>query len=90
MIYALILFAALQCADGYTTSRLLSAGGKELNPPMRWLLTHFGYGAALWVPKAIIAALAVAVSPWLPLWALTALCGVYAGVVYCNYLQMRA
>ena len=34
----LLIYIALQLADGYATYRILSAGGRELNPVVDWLI----------------------------------------------------
>jgi hypothetical protein len=53
----LIIFVMLQVADIYTTHRILSQGGRELNPVMAWLFERFGHLPALVVVKCIIVGL---------------------------------
>ena len=49
MIY---LFILLQAADIYTTNRLLSNGGRELNPVMARMFAEFGVLPSLVITKA--------------------------------------
>ena len=82
--YALLaLLAALQLADIYTTRRILLAGGKEMNPAVRWLIGRFGIMPALLVSKAAMLVLATAFLLPYP-WALGGLCVFYAGIIWYN------
>jgi len=84
MTYALIaLLAALQAADIYTTRRILLAGGKEMNPAVRWLIGRFGILPALLMSKAAVLALAAAFMTPFP-WLLGGLCVFYAGIIWYN------
>lgn len=77
------LLTALQLADVYTTRRILIAGGKELNPMMRWLIRKLGVMPGLIIPKAFLLILAYIVLLPYP-WVLGALCGLYVGVLVHN------
>ena len=82
--YALIaILAALQVADIYTTRRILLAGGKEMNPTVRWLIGRFGIMPALLMSKAAVLALAAAFVIPFP-WLLGGLCVFYAGIIWYN------
>lgn len=87
---ALILFAALNVADWWTTKRILDAGGFEANPAMRWVLEKWGF-AGLAIVKAGIAAVVIGAVLWWPdLWpALAILCPAYVWVVWNNARVMR-
>lgn len=52
----LIAFAILQAADIYTTWRLVSTGGRELNKRMRYFINRLGLLPGLIVPKAAVTA----------------------------------
>ena len=82
MILALlILFGFLQVADGYTTYKLLSNGGRELNPVMRWVMDKLGMVQGLVLMKLLtIGLVAAAFSEALTFW----LCVLYICVVGWN------
>lgn len=88
MEIALVVFILLQYADGYTTHRILSRGGRELNPFLSGLFNKFGYLAPLIIVKSLFAA----AGAWLYLsqqWqVLLALDVVYGAVVAHNLKQM--
>jgi len=79
----LALLAALQVADVWTTRRILLAGGKEMNPVVRWLIGRFGLLPALLMSKAAVLALAAAFLLPYP-WLLGGLCVFYAGIIWYN------
>ena len=91
MTFTYLLLAALallQLGDGWTTWRILAAGGQELNPAMRWLMDAVGVVSAL-VAKAV-AIVAVAYLFFLPYpWALAAMVAVQASVVAFNFRSIR-
>ena len=81
MLSLLLLFSALQIADAYTTYRILSEGGKELNPAMRWVMDKLGIVQGLALMKLLtIGAVAVVYNETLTFW----LSVFYAGVVGWN------
>ena len=89
----LILFAALQLLDIYTTLRVLRAGGRELNPVMAWLMAHMGVPQALVAMKVIVVLTVIWASLWLlllPLWVLVVLCVLYVAVVVNTMHVLRA
>lgn len=51
-----IILGLLQVYDIYTTTRILSANGKELNPIMKFLMDKFGVKKALVGSKVVILA----------------------------------
>lgn len=55
----LTLAILLQLADGWTTWRLLSNGGRELNPAMAFLIDKLGLAPALVLAKSAFVALLV-------------------------------
>ena len=79
----LALLAVLRVADIYTTRRILLAGGKEMNPAVRWLIGRFGMMPALFGAKVALLVLAAAFMLPYP-WLLGALCVFYAGIVAYN------
>jgi hypothetical protein len=86
--FLFILIVALQAADAYLTCRILGAGGRELNPVMRFLMDRIGVMAGLIVAKV---SLSIAIGLYLgdqpPLLILIAV--VYGCVVVSNWNQMR-
>ena len=84
----LVIFVLLQYADGYTTHRILSRGGRELNPFLAGLFAKFGHIA----PLAIVKSAFVAAGIWLYLsqqWqVLLVLDLIYGAVVAHNFKQM--
>jgi hypothetical protein len=61
-IFAWALFAAAQLADVITTKRLLSQGGRELNPVVAFFMSKMG--KAWWVAKGGIALIAAGLMHW--------------------------
>jgi hypothetical protein len=57
----LALCAVCQGADMLTTCASLARGGREINPPMVWVMRHFG--DLWWMPKLAVAAVALALLP---------------------------
>ena len=85
MLALLLLFGALQVADIYTTYTLLSSGGRELNPVMRWVMDKLGRVQGLVLMKLLTVGLVVAVfDDALTFW----LCVYYTGVVGWNTYQL--
>lgn len=57
MIYPLLTLAiALQALDWWTTTAILAAGGRELNPVLNRLFAKFGQQPTLIVYKGLVAA----------------------------------
>lgn len=80
----------LAVADILLTNRILAAGGKELNPVMRWCMDRCG--KYWWAPKMVLTCLVVLVllrsggGHWLPL---TVACAIQAGIVAWNIKEYR-
>ncbi len=89
MLMLYLVFAVLQLFDAITTSEVIKAGGRELNPVLRWVFGRVGTVNGLATIKLALLALVLAVLPWLPFWVLLVLCVAYAGVVVWNLLQYR-
>lgn len=92
MIAAIIL-TLLQLADAYTTHRVLSAGGRELNPVLDRLFKAIGHLPALALTKgAYIAAIWWAL-PYLQAtgyeWVLWVLVAAYTGLIAFNLKSLR-
>ena len=91
MTYVLLsLLIILQYFDGLTTYRLLSRGGRELNPVVRWCINRFGLAGGLVLVKGNIALLLawtslVGIMPW---WVLAVLCVLYVFVVVHNFKEL--
>jgi hypothetical protein len=92
MIWIFILFAALQVIDAYLTVRILSQGGRELNPMIAWFMSKLGVIPALVVLKgvgiAVVAGLVWSGNEYADEF-LAVFCALYAGVVAWNYQQLR-
>ncbi len=86
-IALLILLAALQAADVYSTRRILLAGGREQFALARWLIAKLGLMPGLIVAKAAVLALAVAFMLPYP-WLLGGLCVFYAGIAAYNWKSL--
>jgi hypothetical protein len=85
MLSLLFLFSCLQLADAYTTYRILSTGGKEVNPVMRWLMDQIGIVQGLSLMKLLLIGLVVAAyNETLTFW----LCVSYTLVVGWNTYQL--
>lgn len=89
-IALLALLLALQVADGRTTYLVLSRGGRELNPLMRYAIEKLGLARALIIVKGVIACVLVEATAlgYMPTWALAGLCALYLGVVGHNAWQI--
>ena len=83
-----VLVVALQAADAFLTWRVLRAGGRELNPAVRFLITHLGT-----VPGLVAFKLFLVVMAWLylreQLLVLLAIAALYACVVRHNWNQLQ-
>jgi len=82
------IFTILQVADVWTTHKVLSAGGSELNPVMDWFFKRFGV-----LPSLIVIKVAVVVVFWVymldyPL-LVSAVCIFYAFVIVNNLKHMK-
>jgi len=90
MMIPLSIFAALQIGDIYTTWKILSQGGRELNPIMAKLFARFGALPTLVVVKAAAVGLLYYFidEPYMTeiMWAL---CALYAVVVFHNFRQIK-
>jgi hypothetical protein len=89
-----LALTALQAFDGWTTYRILKAGGVERNPVMLWLMERIGTYPALLATKMLAVALVwvIALAPMdtrLRFLALSVLCAVYAWVAWNNWLVYR-
>lgn len=83
-----IVFLLMQLADIWTTVRVLDAGGKELNPVIRYLMRKLGDG---WMLVKVLLAFAAALIVQheignIGVYAISAL---YFGVVVYNHFQLR-
>jgi hypothetical protein len=83
-----VLVVALQAADAFLTWRVLLAGGRELNPAVRFLIGHLGVVPGLAVAKLF---LVVMVGLYLreQLLILLAIAAAYAWVVRHNWQQLQ-
>ena len=92
MIYVLLaLLVILQYYDGMTTYRLLSKGGREYNPVVRYAIEKLGLARALITIKGtVVSALVVTTftNP-LPVWVLVGLSVLYMGVVIHNFKELN-
>lgn len=84
---ALILFALLQVADIFTTWKVLSQGGRELNPVMAWVMGRLGVLPGLVLAKLALLGLLVSCPP--NLMVMAGLCVLYAAVVVRNWRLIK-
>jgi hypothetical protein len=95
MLIATIIFIALQVLDAVLTKRIISAGGRELNPFMAWLQRKFGGWTWLLIPKLIgcvfIVTLVVMFSYWTPmLWIVIGLDVFYGYICWRNWRVLKS
>lgn len=88
-VLLLIALALLQALDAWTTWRILGAGGRELNPAMRWAMGAIGV-----VPALLGKASAVVAIGWYFLLDRPLLLGAvvlfYAAVVVFNFRSIKS
>ena len=96
MIYVLIaILGVLNLLDAVTTMRIIAAGGRELNPVLRWLFQRMEIGAALALIKGFLMAVLIGVVIAFPharetlVYVYAVLVVVYAGIVGNNVVQYR-
>jgi len=89
MLILLIIFIALQLADGYTTYRILSAGGRELNPVVDWAILQTDIVTGISASKMVAVAGGGVLYFLQQETLLFLLIAVYAVVVLKNLKQMR-
>lgn len=81
-----IAFFAAQLADVWTTNKVLSQGGREANPVVKWLMDR-----GLWPWAKVIAATGAAGVVWYlgyP-WGVAAIAALTGAVAFNNYRQVR-
>lgn len=85
------LLIVLQVGDIYTTHRVLSQGGRELNPLLAELFGIYGHKPVLLVWKgAVVWVLVWAVQRnEMPDWLLAVLAALYTFVVWRNWRQIK-
>lgn len=88
MIALAILLALLQVGDLLTTEKILSNGGKELNPVMNYLFSKFGMHNVLVVKAIVVTCCGIWFLFVVPL-VLIPLCILYTCVVAWNFYQIR-
>jgi len=79
-----VVFTILQVLDVWTTHRILSAGGRELNPVMDWLFKRLGVLPGLIIVKTVVVALIWFYLISHPVF-VAALCIFYVAVVIHNF-----
>ena len=92
MNYGLLaLLIVLQYYDGMTTYRLLSRGGRELNPLVRYAINKLGLERALILIKGTIVCVLIetTVLGFMPWWALAGLAVLYTAVVFHNFKELN-
>jgi hypothetical protein len=85
VLFALVM--ALQAADAFLTWRVLRAGGRELNPVVRFLIDRFGTIRGLVLAKLVLVA-AAGLFLRDHLLILLAISALYVWVVYHNWQQL--
>lgn len=90
MIALFVVFAILQGLDLYTTNQGMQAGGKELNPVMKYLFDKFSPLSVLLVVKASLVAGIWAYLPSIHIGALVTLNLIYLVVVFRNFRVLRS
>lgn len=87
------LFILLQAFDTWTTWKILSQGGRELNPRMAWIMNKIGVVPALAITKGLISigfiyiSWKYAVLVWLI--ALVGINGFYCRLVWNNWKEIK-
>ena len=90
MIWALAaLLIALNVIDWILTGAVLEAGGRELNPVMRWVIARGGCWAMLAFKLLVLAGVIAACAHFALPWLLAALCLFFAGVCAWNWRVLR-
>ena len=86
----LFVFTILQFIDSWTTYKVISKGGRELNPIVRFFIDKLGLKTGLAVVKTATVGIVCAgtILGYFLAFPLAILCLVYGFVVYHNYLQM--
>lgn len=79
----------LNLLDVYTTLKVLSQGGREINPVMAKLMHALGAVPALALTKAVVLGLVYWQLEAIPFWLLALLVGLYAAVVAHNIKQFK-
>jgi hypothetical protein len=87
MILLVILLAFLQLGDMLTTQKILSNGGKELNPIMNWLFTKFGINKVLIIKAIVVTIIGIMFYNIMPI-VLIPVCLLYVAVVVWNTHQI--
>ena len=82
-----IALIILQGLDIYTTTSVLKAGGRELNPILNYLFKKFDVLPAFIFYDVVITALLILVKP--PMWFMGAIVVAWAAVVVWNFTQLR-
>jgi hypothetical protein len=89
----LILITALQLADGWTTYKILSDGGRELNTRMRKGIEQYGLIPALVIYKGIIPLVIIITYFLVPSWLIWILYPpliiLYGWFVWRNWRQLQ-
>lgn len=82
----LILVIVLQLLDGWTTYRILSTGGRELNPVLAWAIRKIGTTPALVVSKVGAIALAIVAYMLTSFWIFVVIM-VPVVIIYCHIVR---
>jgi hypothetical protein len=83
----ILLLILLQVADAALTVKVLSKGGRELNPIMAKLMNALGVNAALVLSKTILVVIVIVVEP--EFWLLCMLNIVYLAVCVNNWRESK-
>jgi len=93
VLWLAIAVTALQVWDAYSTYKVLSAGGRELNPAMRWLMEQFGMVEALLLGKGAVVLVVwwavSALTETVALWLLGGICVFYVAIAINNWRTMK-
>ena len=91
VLILLIIFTVLQILDVYTTYKILSNGGRELNPLVRWVIEKVGLVLGISSLKVILVACLTVIwyNNMLPVWAMVVADVVYAGVIAYNMKSIK-
>lgn len=86
----LAVFTLLQFIDSWTTYKVISKSGRELNPIVRFFIDKLGIKTGLAVVKTATVGIVCTgtILGYFLAFPLAVLCLVYGFVVYHNYLQM--
>ncbi len=88
VIFLAVSVICLSIVDIVLTNRIISDGGKELNPIIRCLMEKLG--SSWWIPKLVVTVLVVLFLVWIGHWIpLLVVFSIMSGIVIWNIKELR-